>query len=118
MRDDPVLGLTKSEQELVTALTLRITDRWSLTGLLRYDLDEQFRLMDGLIVKYTDECFVLTAQYTESFVNNPQQYIKPDRAVMLRFEWKYLGDYKYSANNIDQWFNQNATTSTTLLPVR
>lgn len=118
MRDDPVLGLTKSEQELVTALTLRITDRWSLTGLLRYDLDEQFRLMDGLIVKYTDECFVLTAQYTESFINNPQQYIKPDRAVMLRFEWKYLGDYKYSANNIDQWFNQNATTSTTLLPVR
>jgi LPS-assembly protein len=59
------------------------------------------------VLKYADECFVLTAQYTETFINNPDLYIKPDRSVMLRFEWKYLGEYKYSANALDQQLSQS-----------
>ena len=94
---------------------MKLTDRWSLTGLLRYDLDERMALQDGIIVKYSDECFVLTAQYTETFINNPDLYIKPDRTLMLRFEWKYLGDYKYSASGIDQTFMQSQTNSNALL---
>lgn len=117
IRDDPVVGLLKSEQELITAATLKLTDRWSITGLLRYDLDEQFRLMDGIVLKYADECFVLTAQYIESFINNPSLYLKPDRSVMLRFEWKYLGDYKYSANSVDQLFGASTTSSSATLPL-
>ncbi len=115
MRQDPVIGLNKSEQELIGSATLKLTDRWSLTGLLRYDLDERMALQDGIIVKYSDECFVLTAQYTETFINNPDLYIKPDRTLMLRFEWKYLGDYKYSASGIDQTFMQSQTNSNALL---
>jgi LPS-assembly protein len=107
MRDEPTLGLLKSEQDILGSATLKLTDRWSITGLLRYDLDERMRLMDGVVLKYADECFVLTAQYTETFINNPDLYIKPDRSVMLRFEWKYLGEYKYSANALDQQLSQS-----------
>lgn len=121
-RADPVIGVVRNEQEIVSSVTLRLTDRWAVTGLIRYDIDEKFRLMDGIVIKYTDECFVLTAQYTESFINNPDQYIKPDRAIMLRFEWKYLGDYRYSANNLDTLFSQptssNSANTTSLLPLR
>ena len=117
IRDDPVVGLLKSEQEVVGSATLKLTNHWSITGLLRYDLDERAALQDGIVVRYADECFVLTAQYTATFINNPDLYIKPDRALMLRFEWKYLGDYKYSANNIDSQFLQSGTNTTSqLLP--
>ena len=37
---------------------------------MRYDLDDATRLQDQIQVKYSDECFVLTASYTETFISN------------------------------------------------
>ena len=37
---------------------------------MRYDIDAQQRIQDQFQVKYADECFVLTASYTETFVEN------------------------------------------------
>jgi hypothetical protein len=36
---------------------------------------------------------VLTASYTESFITNVERGIEPDRAVMLRLEFKHLGQF-------------------------
>jgi LPS-assembly protein len=46
--------------------------------------------------RYADECFVLTASYTDNFYHNPT--IIDGQTVMLRFELKHLGSFGYSTN--------------------
>ena len=48
-----------------------------------------------------DECFVLTASYTETFVENAALDLKPDRTVMLRFELKHLGEFNYKTDQLE-----------------
>jgi LPS-assembly protein len=91
----------RNQQQFAGSLSLKLTDRWSATGGLVYDIDERFRVQDFLQVKYTDDCFAVTASYTETFINNPAKDIAPDRSIMLRFEFKYLGDFRYKTNGTD-----------------
>lgn len=104
-RDDRLLQLYNSEQEVLGGATVKLTDRWSLTGMVRYDLDSQFVLQDVVSLKYADECFVLTATYTDSYIDNPSLDLKPDRSLMLRFELKYLGEFKYKNDQLDSLFS-------------
>ena len=69
-----------------------------------------------MLLKYSDECFILTATYTETYINNPTLDLKPDRSLFLRVEFKYLGESKYKADNIDQvlGINQSSSSSTLL----
>ncbi len=91
---NPEFGIDKSEQEIYGTLGLQLTERWSVTGLIRYDIDEEFLLSDGVKLRYADECFVLTAQYTERLYESED--LEPDRSVYVSFEFKHLGlvDYK------------------------
>ena len=80
------------QQELLGQATLRLTDRWSVGGLARYEIDNGGLLYDSVLLKYADECFVLTASYIESNFNDGT--IVPDQTFMLRFEFKHLGDFR------------------------
>ncbi|MBV1696426.1 MAG: LPS-assembly protein LptD, partial [Hyphomicrobiales bacterium] len=73
----------------------RLTDNWSILGQVRYDIDANRRIQDMLQLKYADECYVLTASYIETFVEQSDIGLKPDRSIMLRFELKHLGDFSY-----------------------
>ena len=44
-------------------------------------------------VRYGDECFVLTATYTDNYYVNPD--IVDGQTLMLRFELKHLGEFGY-----------------------
>ncbi len=46
--------------------------------------------------RYADECFVLTATYTDNYYHNPD--IIDGQTVMLRFELKHLGEFGYSTD--------------------
>lgn len=81
----------KSAQEIIGAVGLKLTDTWSIMASMRYDIDEQMRLQDAVQIRYADDCFVLSATYSESFIKNDTLGIQPDRTVMLRFELKHLG---------------------------
>ena len=63
-------SLEGTQQEILPTLGLRLTDRWSVLGQMRYDIDNQSRIQDLIQLKYQDECFVLTASYIETFVEN------------------------------------------------
>jgi LPS-assembly protein len=85
-------GLTPVEQqEFLASATLRLTDRWSVGGTTRYDVDTGQLLYDSINLKYADECFALTASYIES--NYAEETIEPDRTFMVRLEFKHLGDF-------------------------
>jgi len=92
------------QQEVLGTVGLRLTDRWSILGQMRYDIDDRSRIQDVYQLKYQDECFVLTASYIETFVDNPALEIKQDRTLMLRFELKHLGQYSYRTDSLNHVF--------------
>ncbi|MDX2158748.1 MAG: LPS assembly protein LptD [Hyphomicrobiaceae bacterium] len=106
-RDDPQLGIYTSQQEVIGGAGLKLTDNWSVQGLARFDIDERLWLQEQFQIKYSDECFVLTASYIENHINNPTLDIKPDRTVMLRFELKHLGQFSYKTDALDHIFAEN-----------
>ena len=89
------------QQDVSGALGLRLTDNWSVMASMRYDIDDSMRLMDTFRIKYSDECFVLTATYQETFINDPARDLEPDRTVMLHFQFKHLGSYQYKTDSLD-----------------
>ena len=93
--DNPADPLRR-EQEVQFGGALRLSENWTLLGGIRYDIDEQERLQDTIQIRYADDCFVLTASYTESFITDRDRGIEPDRAVMLRLEFKHLGQFGLS----------------------
>lgn len=93
--------LYEEQQDVLGFATLRLTDRWTLGGAIRYDLDEDRVLTDSIKLAYLDECFMLSATYSETYINDPTRDIEPDQVVMLRFEFKHLGGFNYETNVVD-----------------
>jgi LPS-assembly protein len=101
---DPLTGFLDKQQDVLGSVGLRLTDNWSIAGLMRFDIDDKQRIQDQIQLKYADECFVLTASYTETFVENAALDLRPDRTLMLRFELKYLGQFNYKTDSLDHVF--------------
>jgi LPS-assembly protein len=107
---DPQVSATSAvadEQDILTTLGLKLTNNWTVAGTLRYDIDAKQRIQDQYSVKYADECFVLTATYTETFIDNAALDLKPDRTVMLRFELKHLGGFNYKTDQLSHIFGDS-----------
>lgn len=98
---DPLLGIDKSQQDITGVASLKLTDRWSLIGTMRYDLDASTILTDSLSLRYADDCFVLTTTYQETFLENVAQGIETDRSLMVRFELKNLGSFGHKTSVLD-----------------
>ena len=98
---DPERGRENPLQDVIGAVGLRLSDHWSLIGRIRYDIENERRLTDSIRLRYLDECFMLSATYKETFVKDPQRDIEPDRTIMLRFELKHLGGFKYKTDILD-----------------
>lgn len=110
---DPERGLNKDDQDIVGTLGLRLTDRWTLHGSLRYDLDEGKRLMDSIQLRYGDECFAISAIYQESLIDDPLRDIDPDRTLMFRVELKNIGSYGYKTDILDHVFGEDQSPRST-----
>ncbi len=104
---DPELGIETDQQDLIGGLSLQLTDFWSLGGTIRYDIDQNFVLTDSLSLRYADECFVLTASYIETRINDPARDIEPDRTVYLQFELKHIGQFGYKSDQLDFVFGDD-----------
>jgi LPS-assembly protein len=105
---DPTLNILTDQQDISGSGNLRLTDTWSAGAGFRYDIDAAELRSDYFQVRYADECFILTASYNEQFYSNAT--ISEDRSVMLRFELKHLGEFKYKTNATD--FNFGGTQQT------
>ncbi|MGQ0674055.1 MAG: LPS-assembly protein LptD [Hyphomicrobium sp.] len=104
---DPEAGFEKEEQDIVGTLGLRLTERWTLFGSMRYDLDEGKRLTDSIQLRYGDECFAISAIYQESLIDDPLRDVDPDRSLMFRVELKNLGSYGYKTDVLDHVFGDD-----------
>ncbi len=94
-----VVAVPTAQQEFLGTVGLRLTDRWSVGGTTRYNIESGALLYDSVQVKYADECFALTASYIES--NYEDQTIQADRTFMVRLEFKHLGDFQSKTDVTD-----------------
>ncbi len=104
---DPLSGEKTDQEDIFSVVGLQLTDRWSLLGSIRYDLDAGARIQDAVQLRYADDCFVLTASYTETFIDDPLRQLEEDRTLMLRFELKHLGEFHYKTDALDHFFAEN-----------
>lgn len=89
--NDPDLS---DQQELVANIGLRVTENWTVSAGMRYDIDNDFVLQQSAGIKYADECFVLSVTYTGSEIEDPDRDIEPDQQIMIRFDLKHLGQFQ------------------------
>ena len=104
---DPLLGIDKAQSDITGTLGLKLTDRWSVLGTMRYDIDARSILTDSVALKYADDCFVLTTTYQETFLNNAALGLKEDKTLSFRVEFKNLGGANYKTSVLDQTFGEN-----------
>jgi len=90
--------------EIVANARLQLTSNWSIGGSIRYDIDQDFTLSDSIMLRYADDCFVLTAQYTEKHYRDETRDIEPDRTGYMVLSFKHLGDFEYKTNALDYIF--------------
>jgi LPS-assembly protein len=103
----PALNLLNDQSEVMALLGFRVTDRWSISAQTRYSIDGNRPLQNIASLRYADDCYVLTTNYIETHINDPSRDIRPDRTIMLRMELKYLGEFRYKTNVLDQVFSDN-----------
>jgi LPS-assembly protein len=108
---NPEISTEGDQQDIIGALGLKLTDRWSAYASMRYDIDDDKRLTDSIQLSYLDECFMLSATYSETFIDDPTRDIEPDRTIMLRFELKHLGGFNYATNVTDFVSGENQSTT-------
>jgi LPS-assembly protein len=103
----PGLALDQPRQEIASAGVLALTTYWSLLGNIRYDLETDRDIDEGLGLRYQDDCYTMDVTYQRSFIQD--QDIKPDERFLVNFNLKYLGAYALTtdASALDA---QGATT--------
>jgi LPS-assembly protein len=107
LNTDPTNGIYTAQEDIYGYLGIKITDRWSVAGAVRYDIDADEIASDMVQARYADECFVLTATYTNNYYHNPD--IVDGQTLMLRFELKNLGSFGYSTNALDYRMSQQTS---------
>lgn len=103
----PALSLLQDQKELMASIGFRVTDRWGVGAQTRYSLTSQRPIQNVAQIRYADECYVMTANYIETHITDATRDIRPDRAVMFRVELKYLGEFRYKSNVLDQVLADN-----------
>jgi LPS-assembly protein len=94
---DVITPTTKNDnqerrQEILGRGALSLTDTWALLGSLRYDLQNEQTIADGVGLRYQDDCLTLAVTYEQS--NIQDRDIEPEQRVMVNLALKYLGTYQ------------------------
>ncbi len=106
--EDPEITTLDGQQDIFGFVQLQLDDRWSVAASARYDIDAHQSLSNSLQLRYADECFALTATYSELYYES--ETIDDDRTVMFRFEFKHLGEVAYKTDTLDFAFGGEQRT--------
>ena len=96
---------TSPQQDVLGNLWVQLSDNWALGGMLRYDIDENELRQNALSIRYADECYVFTASYSETNIEDTSNGITQDQSVLVRLEFKHLGGFNYKTDALD--FNRD-----------
>jgi LPS-assembly protein len=106
---DPEFDTLGSQQDIFGFVQVKLSEEWSVAASARYDIDDSQSLSNSLQLRYADECFALTATYSELYYNS--ETIDDDRTLMFRFEFKHLGEIAYKTDTLDFAFGGEQRTN-------
>jgi LPS-assembly protein len=104
LNTDPTNDIYTPQEDVYGTLGIRLTERWSIAAAARFDIDADEIASDMFQARYADECFILTATYTDNYYQN--QDIVDGQTFMLRFELKHLGEFGYTTDALDYVFGE------------
>jgi len=104
---DKTVGTGSDQQDVVGNLWVQLSERWSVGGMLRFDIDQEAVRQDALSLRYADECYVLTMTYLENKIADDVNGISEDQSLLVRFEFKHLGGFNYRTDALDFTRNEN-----------
>lgn len=91
--DAPPYIVSKDDrEEILAAGALAITNEWWLLGNIRYDIQTEQKITDGVGLRWQDDCFMFDVTYQRSNIRD--QDIEPDQRILVNFALKYLGTYQ------------------------
>lgn len=85
----PELGFDLPRQEIAGLAALKLSDRWTLFGDMRYDMEREDFVRNSIGIKYSDECFMLSVTYQETNISDGE--IQPDQSILVRYDILQLG---------------------------
>ena len=96
LRESPASGVFSKREELTGAASVQFTENWSVLGSLTYDLQNESRVAQSLGLAYADECFAISATYSET--TDPYSDLASEREVFLRISLRTIGDTQFSSS--------------------
>jgi LPS-assembly protein len=104
---EPEIGFLTRRQGLLGGASLKLTQNWSLSGALRYDIEAERVNQRSVGLGYIDDCFGLNLSYITDYgyTFTPQ----PIHSVMLQVSLRTLGTTKYT-QNVGGLFGQSTTS--------
>jgi LPS-assembly protein len=91
----PGIVTQEDSEEILAAAAIAITNEWWVLGNMRYDIQDDQTITDGLGLRYQDDCFKIDVTYQRSFIRD--QDIEPDQRFLVNFALKYLGSYSVAS---------------------
>lgn len=86
----PDLGFTDDRKEIHGAASLRVFDRVRVFGQLRYDVDDEDIIRDGIGIAYDDDSLSASLAYSEDRGGLPDE--PTDRTIFFRIGLRTIGD--------------------------
>ena len=92
IRQSPALGIFEDRREVSGGAIVGLGSNWSVLGSMVYDLESSSKVSQSIGLAYDDECFALSAVYSEK----PDRYsdLATERQLFVRFNLRTLGDNK------------------------
>jgi len=90
----PEIGILARRQGVLTSGSVKLTQNWSLSGGLRYDIEGERINQTNFGLGYIDDCFGVRMTYTTDYgyTANPQ----PIHSVILQISLRTLGTTRFS----------------------
>ena len=92
IRESPASGIFRLREEVTAAASIEFVDNWSVLGSLTYDLRNDARVGQSLGLAYADECFAISAIYSET--TDPYSDLASEREIFLRISLRTSGRHQ------------------------
>ena len=90
----PSAGVDTARHELTNSLDVKLTDYWTASGSTVYDLENSGLVNASLGLKYDDECFAISLNY--SHVRDVYTDSVSSQSVRFNIDFKSLGSTSYN----------------------
>lgn len=95
----PNVGIDEPREEILASASLRLQENWRLFGSMRYDLQNNNVVQDGIGLGYDDEGFSFSMTYGEDRSRNDGQEV--NRTIYFRLGLRTIGNTQVSSGALN-----------------